>query len=79
MLAANIAVMNAVSMACVLNADSSSPFLGLGTCGENGYVYQLLFSTLPFFIFDLVELVVLVYKASGDSGILGGRAREARG
>jgi len=62
MLAANIAVMNAVSMACVLNADASSPFLGLGTCGENGYVYQLLFSALPFFIFDLVELVVLVYK-----------------
>jgi len=62
MLAANIAVMNAVSMACVLNADASSPFQGLGTCGENGYLYQLVFATLPFFLFDLVELVVLVYK-----------------
>jgi len=63
MLSANIAVMNAVSMACMLNKDSSSPFLGLGTCGEDGFLSELVFATIPFFLFDLVELVALVYKA----------------
>lgn len=62
MLAANIAVFNAVSVACLLNSKGDeSSFRSLGTCSENGYVLELIFCTVPFFLIDLVEMVIYVY------------------
>jgi hypothetical protein len=63
MVAANIAVLNAVSIACVLNDEgASSRFASLGTCAAHGYWWDLIVCSVPFFLFDLVEMIVYVYK-----------------
>ena len=59
MLATNIAVMNAVAMACVLNADwEATPFQPLGECGQDGftgYLMELAIISAPFFLFDVID------------------------
>ena len=59
MLAANIAALNAVATACILNQSSSSPFMMLGDC-QDGFLWNLLVNGLPFVFMDLFEIAYFI-------------------
>jgi hypothetical protein len=60
MLAANVAALNAVLTACILNQSPDSPFLMLGDC-EDGILWNLFVNGLPFIAMDLFEIAYLVW------------------